>query len=173
MKKVKKNGNVREKAVSAINEEPLRIVISRKRYRIWDVLFLRRRKKVFIVRPPVLGVLVKISGILENIRIEKEDIEKQPFEFGIEYLNKNKDDMLRIIGYALHGKEGDPDKGLLKFIDENLTAHELLVLVSAILSLTNVKDFSSSIMLAQSMSLMKSKELIALQKEISGQPSAV
>ncbi len=170
---MKKAENVKKGIVSAINEEPLRIEITKKSYGIWDVLFLRRRKKVFIVRPPVLGVLVKISGILENIKINTEDVGKQPFEFGIEYLNKNKDDMLRIVGYALHGEKSEPNKGLLKFINENLTAHELLVLVSAILNLTNVKDFSTSIMLVQSMSLMKSREMIALQNEISGRQSAV
>lgn len=147
--------NVKEKVISSIIEEPLRIEITRKEYGIWDVIFLRRRKRVFFVRPPVLGILVKISGILENIKIEEKDIEKQPFEFGIEYLNKNKDDMLRVISYALHGKKGEPDKGLLKFINENLTAQELLILVSSILSLLNVKDFSTSIIAVQSMSLMK------------------
>lgn len=165
--------NVKEKVVSALNEEPLRIEISRKRYRLLDVLFLRRRKRVFLVRPPVLGILVKISGILENINIDEKDVEKQPFEFGIKYLNSNKDDMLKIVGYALHGKKGEPAKSLLKFIDENLTSQELLILVTAILSLLNVKDFSSSIMLIQSMSLMKQRELIALQNAISGQRSAV
>ena len=161
--------NVKEKVVSSINEEPLRIEITKKEYGIWDVIFLRRRKRVFLVRPPVLGILVKISGILENIKIEESDLEKQPFEFGIEYLNKNKDDMLRIISYALHGKKGEPGKGLLKFINENLTAQELLILVSSILSLLNVKDFSTSIIAVQSMSLMKQRELIALQNATSGQ----
>ena len=163
--------NVKEKVVSAINEEPLKIEISRKKYRLLDVLFLRRKKRVFFVRPPVLGILVKISGILENIKIEEKDVEKQPFEFGIKYLNSNKDDMLKIVGYALHGKKGEPAKSLLKFIDENLTSQELLMLVTAILSLLNVKDFSTSIISAQGMSLMKSKELIALKKRISGRQS--
>lgn len=170
---MKETENVRKGVVSAINEEPLRIEIIRKKYGIWDFIFLRRRKKIFIVRPPVLGVLVKISGIIENIKINTEDVEKQPFEFGIEYLNKNKDDMLRIVGYALQGKKSEPGKGLLKFIDKNLTAQELLVLVSAILNLTNAKDFSTSIILVQGMSLMTSKEIIALRKKISGQQSAV
>lgn len=163
--------NVKEKVVSALNEEPLRIEITRKKYGIWDVIFLRRRKRVFFVRPPVLGILVKISGILENIKIEEKDVEKQPFEFGIKYLNSNKDDMLKIVGYALHGKKGEPAKSLLKFIDENLTSQELLMLVTAILSLLNVKDFSTSIISAQGMSLMKNKELIALKKRISGRQS--
>ena len=163
--------NVKEKVVSAINEEPLKIEISRKNYRLLDFLMFRRKKMTFIVRPPVLGVLVKISGILENIKIEEKDIEKQPFEFGIKYLNRNKDDMLRIVGYALHGKKGEPVKSLSKFIDENLDSQELLILVTAILSLLNVKDFSTSIILTQGMSLMKNKELIALKKKISGRQS--
>ena len=165
--------NVKEKVVSAINEEPLRIEISRKRYRLLDALMLRRKKMVFIVRPPVLGILVKISGILEKINIGEEDIEEPSFQFGIKYLNRNKDDMLKIVGYALHGKKGEPAKRLTKFIEENLTSQELLMLVTTVLSLLNVKDFGNSIMLVQSMSLMKQRELIALQNAISGQRSAV
>ncbi len=126
---------------------------------------------VFFVRPPVLGILVKISGILEKINIEEKDIKEQSFQFGIRYLNRNKDDMLKIVGYALHGKKGEPAKRLTKFIEENLTSQELLMLVTAILSLLNVKDFSTSIILTQGMSLMKNKELIALKEKISGRQS--
>ena len=122
----------------------------------------------FFVRPPVLGILVKISGILERIKIDESDIEEQSFQFGIKYLNRNKDDMLKIVCYALHGKKGEPSKHLSKFIDENLTSQELLMLVTAILSLLNVKDFSSSIIASLGMSLMKNRELIALKKKISG-----
>ena len=165
MRKVR---NVKEKVISCINDEPLKIEISRKKYGLLDCLLFRRKKRIFYVRPPVLGDILRISGIVENINISAEDIEKQPFEFGIKYLNKNKDDMVMVVAYALHSKRTEPNEGLIRFINENLTNQELLILVSAILNLLNVKDFSSSTMLVQNMSLMKQRELIALQNAISG-----
>ena len=114
------------------------------------ILHLPTAKKFFIY-PINLGTLMRISTLVLSIERKDEPEGDDYFEYGLQTIVTNKDTMLKI---AVHAVMNSPCTSvfekvrawmLRRFLDRNLSARELLQIISLVIAQMDVTDFLASI----------------------------
>ena len=113
-------------------------------------LRLRKEKRVFHVKPLVLGSLVRISKILLSIdksKLTKEALENKQelFNINFELMQRHSLQMAEVVAIAVTNEKKEPSKDLVNFFLYKLTAKELMAVFTVIMQQMNVQDFISSI----------------------------
>jgi hypothetical protein len=119
-------------------------------------LFFPKGRK-FVLYPATMGTLLKISNELEHVQEFQFADDKDWIEQSIESAVKYKDNLVRAIAYAIVNKDKEPSNRLLKFLNSNLSAKEVMVLIPLVMSQLGVQDFLSGLVLASRASLKKAK----------------
>jgi hypothetical protein len=154
---------IAEKTTSAILQEPIQFRITVNEPNLLHKLRILPKQKKVVLKPIVLGTLLRISKVVNDIRFNEEEkldgvniIAKT-----LEYALSDTDCLVEIIALAIINSEKKPSESFRKFIRENLSAKQMLDVLTMVVSQLNVTDFMNSIILVKGMSLINARELIA------------
>lgn len=149
----KQNRKVVDETFGVINQEPIELEIIRVRPR-----WYQRKITKFTVKPLTLGVLYQVTRELNKINITKTDVSKNVLDLSVDQIQNHLDNYIRVLAYALNGRDQEPPRRLLRLIRWNVDSHDLLILISAIISLMDSRNFCNSTILARGMSLINPGE---------------
>jgi hypothetical protein len=130
-------------------------------------LLLRLKPKTehqFVFKPIVLGNLIRISKILEEIdEVKENDINSgnDLLRLYHKYVSGHGEQIIDIVAIALTNTKKLPKESLKDLIRWNVDNIELLQLVRIISEQLSVQPFITTIISMKGMSLMKKEELIA------------
>ena len=144
----------------AIKEDNLNFIQKR-----FDKLFKKpERTHVFVLKPLVLGTLIRISKTLADI----EEVNRDDFKSGLAltkafniYMSGKGEQIIDIIALALTNTEKYPSQSLINLIKWNVSNEELYQLIEIIVSQINVSPFMNSIIFIKGMSLISPGGIIA------------
>lgn len=117
-----------------------------------------RRKRKFIVYPIKLGTLFNISKIILTMK-EIELTEGDVFAIGVKNIAENKDKMIDVVALAILNRRLSTwfrykKWRLIRYLDQNLTAQELLRLVQLVIMQMDVTNFLASFVSVKRMNLV-------------------
>jgi hypothetical protein len=139
----------------------------------FERLFKRPTIKVFFVNRACLSTLAFFSELTLDLTPPDETYEKG-MPAMIASLMTDIPLTIRIIGVLIEDTDQEPSESIKKFIGKNLNIQETKSLLTELLLLSRIEDFMSTTILMRKMSLLKTEELIAFEKEHDktfGQPS--
>jgi len=109
-------------------------------------LKIRQEKRVFEIKPLVLGSLIRVSERL--LSIDKEMLTKERLEDKQHFLTLNFELMQRhckqvaeIVAITVTNEKKEPPKSLVNFFLYQLTSKELMQVFSVVVQQMNVSDF--------------------------------
>lgn len=153
-----------EKALSAMLEETFDFDIP------YKGIFGKSRVKSFTISPLNLGSLIRISKIL--LSIEEIDWSRPYMDVGPEVISKYAERLCEIVAIAVTNGPKPPQKRLVKFFVNNLTASELYRLIELVKGKMDVSSFLLCIVSAKGMSLLQTSAEAKESPSISGTQSA-
>jgi hypothetical protein len=119
--------------------------------------------KRLVIYPINLGTLLNISSIITTMDGVSVDGDKDLFEVGIKNIIQNKDKIKEISALAIINKKIHTPWGLwrkwrlMRYIDQNLSASELLKLMQLVIMQMGVTDFLASIVSVKRMNMTGAK----------------
>lgn len=123
---------------------------------------LQKSKRVFVVKPLVLGSLVRISKLLlsiDNSLLTKELLdEKQKFQLlnvNYDLMQKHSEAMARIMAIAVTNSKAEPSEQLVNFFLYNLTPAELRKVFGVVVMQLDVVGFTSSIISVRGLNVLE------------------
>ena len=122
-------------------------------------LKILRSERKFVIFPICLGTLLKISKLLMDVKVnaQRDGLTDAKFiQMGIESIVENKDRMIDIIAYAIHNKETEPPKSLVRYLNRNLNSKEALSILSVVIKQMDIQDFLAFMMSVGGMNLLAS-----------------
>ena len=130
----------------------------------------------YIVKPMKLGTLFSISKLLSEMESSEISDNIDLFQTGIAEIIKHKDKILHIVSLAiLNSRDTWYVKirvyYLKRFLDDNLSAKELLQLLILVTNQMDVKDFLASTVLIKKLSLIETEKKAA-DTQTTGKSSA-
>jgi hypothetical protein len=115
------------------------------------------KKKVFLLRPIHLGVLIRISKLLVSTKLEIPKKE-QFLEWNYQAIESHGETLAMIIALAIRNNKKEADKSLVRFILANFTAKEIFKVLSSVLQQMDLTSFMSSIISIKGMNVLAIKE---------------
>ena len=120
-----------------------------------------RRKRKYIIYPINLGTLFNISKIILTMK-EIELTEGDVFAIGMKNIAENKDKIVEIVALAILNCRITfwfrfKKWRLIRYLNQNLTAQELLRLIQLILVQMDVTDFLASFVSIRRLNLVEAK----------------
>uniref|UniRef100_A0A6M3LBY7 Uncharacterized protein n=1 Tax=viral metagenome TaxID=1070528 RepID=A0A6M3LBY7_9ZZZZ len=151
-----------EQPVKAILEEGVDFFVTVKKTNILHRLKILKDRKRFVIYPITLGTLFKIAQVLGDLgeKIDlKPDLKDSDFiTMGIENIVKHTDKMVKVVAYAILNKNQEPSRGLIKFLEKNLTASEILRLLTLVVQQMDIQDFLACMVSLGQMNLATPKK---------------
>lgn len=157
MEKAKKDDKlIQRTALDAILNEGVDFTIKVANPSLLHKLNLRPLERQFILKPLVVGSVIRITKVMLDMEFPEEKVSAEDFvKQSISLMNTNVPKFVEIIAYAITNQETNPSVSLLKFLKDNLTQQEIMSLLSIIVEQLNIKDFMSSIISLKGVSLIK------------------
>lgn len=140
--------------IDVILEKGVDFKITYKKPNIFQKLIFPKGRK-FVLYPASMGTLLKISNELKHVQDFQFADNKDMVTMSIESAALYKDNLVRVIAFAIVNQNQEPRKSLINFLDANLTAKELMVLIPVVMTQMGVQDFLSGMVLASRTNLMK------------------
>jgi hypothetical protein len=156
--------NTLKQTADAILQKPVTISIDTPadnwKQRILVKLRLRKEKRVFEVRPLVLGSLIRISELLlsidkQSITQEKLEDKQQFLSLNFELMRKHSRQMAEVVAIAVTNEKKEPDNTLTDFFLYHLTPGELLEVFMVIVQQMNVSGFINCIISIRGINVME------------------
>lgn len=118
---------------------------------------LAPKKRVFEMRPAVLGTLHRISKLLLSVdlNIDKEAM----LESNYRLMEQHGETIALVCATALSNTKVPPSSRLVDFLLYNLTSKELLSLLSIVLKQMDISSFMISITSMRGLSVLERKEV--------------
>lgn len=152
---------VEKKSIDTILQEGIDFYVTVNNPNILHKIGLLKKKHYFVLKPLVLGTLLRISKIMVDIKF-KEQIDKENWqEQGIAAMAEHINALVEIIALAIRNDESKASRKVIKILKKNATVTEMLAITSYVLGQMNVSDFMKSIISVKGMSLIKPEETIA------------
>ena len=169
MNEEKKPDEIMKDAVDAIIEKSIPIIVDVADVKWYHNSVWPKPSRTFTIKPLVLGTMLKIAVLLlefiESVDDDSEARERNFFDIIVE----RKDAMVHIVALAIVNRKKEPPKSLERFLDNNLTAKELLHVMALVMKQMNVTDFFRSTVLATGLNLLEKVE--KKNTQISGRKS--
>lgn len=122
----------------------------------------------FTIRQSYLGTLLYISKIYTELLIDDEALKNTTFKGSYAFVPENAKRMAKILAYSILNNRLKIMlfSGLLaKYLLWNVKPDKLFSLISTLLILNNVSDFTNSIRLIHALRMMKPKESLVEKPE--------
>ena len=122
----------------------------------------------YIVKPMKLGTLFSISKLLSEMESSEISDNIDLFQTGIAEIIKHKDKILHIVSLAILNRRNTwytkiKVYFLKRFLNDNLTAKELLQLLILVTNQMDVKDFLASTVLIKKLNLIETEKKAVTQ----------
>ncbi len=128
----------------------------------------RPAKKQYELKPIVIGNLFRISKLLLTVDPGKIFTGGNMLENSHRLVVEHTDTLIDILAIAIKNTQAEPDKGLKKLIRENLTAKEILTLLSMTLRQLDLQNFISSIISIRGLNVLETEEINSPWEMIGG-----
>jgi hypothetical protein len=122
-----------------------------------------------IIKPITLRTWFKLKPLL--VMIEQKDIDLLTAKEGVEFdsetakvIFKYSELLFEIVCLGIRNRKGEMPEWFKDVLKDNCTWHDIYILLNAILFRIRFNSFSSSIILAKSVSPQSEEEIIALQE---------
>ncbi|MEO6610747.1 MAG: hypothetical protein ABIT05_01400 [Chitinophagaceae bacterium] len=113
-------------------------------------------KKNFVIKPIVLGSLLKISDLLLSIDLEQLQKGKGYLETSYHLVSRHTDTMVRVIAIAIQNTRQEPSGSLMSLLRNNLSSKELMTLLSLVLKQMDLQNFIASIISIRGLNVLES-----------------
>lgn len=127
-----------------------------------------KEKRTFVVKPLVLGSLVRVSKLLlsiDNSLLTRELIDRDNrfdlYNLNYQMMAQHAEAMARVIAIAVINEKKEPPESLVEFFLYRLTPKELLQVFTVVLNQIDVSGFTSSIISARGLSVLESQDASA------------
>ena len=162
----KNTQDILSRVADAVNEKAVSFqisIIAQNRLQKWfQQLGWMPMKKEFLIRPIVLGNLIRISKLL--LTINPQAITGKNFlDIGHKMIADHADTMAIIIAIAIQNNRHEPSAKLVAIIKNNLSSRELYELLAYVLDKMDLKNFISSIISIRGLNVLDDAE----QNEVS------
>ena len=161
----KPDKEIRQNAIDSILEKGVDFTITIQNKTILNKLHLAPIERKFVIYPIKMGALLKISKILLDLDTEElvgamknEGKEVNILDLGAKNIIENKDKLIKMIAYGITNCEKEPSKGLIKFLNNNLTTKEGLRLMTLVVQQMDVSPFLASLASIKGMNLLAKKK---------------
>lgn len=134
---------------------------------------LNRKTRTFLVRRACLATLIFFSDLALSLKTEYGDTGEKTIADQIKAICSDAKVAVRMIAILLLDIDQEPDAEITRFLLKNLDTDEFDRVLTILLDHSRVENFMSSIILIKGMSLLKTKEMIAFDNQISGELSEV
>ncbi|MEZ2446126.1 hypothetical protein AB6805_30635 [Chitinophaga sp. RCC_12] len=125
-------------------------------------------KKTFNIRPTTLGNMIRISKLLLSINVDSYRQSGSPLDASYQVYDAHGRVLAEVIATAISNSKRGPTNKLVDFIQDNLSAAELLSLVSIVLKKLDVMNFMTTIISIRGMSLLNPGGTIASGEPLEG-----
>lgn len=151
---------LKSEEAQTILEEPIEIVVRVNKKTLLHRTGLLPSKRVFKIYPTVAGTMIRISELLNEMDIEKKEIEQFhgdgiQFEDQIRIIENNLEQIIQVVILAVMNDDKNPDKKLVKFLRKNASAKELLEVIVYVFRQLDIRNFTTSIVLGRGMNLLR------------------
>jgi hypothetical protein len=113
-------------------------------------------EKVFSINQTTLGNLIRMSALLVEMGGDLKQIAANPYET----IEKFTPHMVRMVAISLYNRKNEPPMKLYRFVEDNVTAKEMLGLMGVLLSQMNVTSFISTIILTRGLNVLEMSQQI-------------
>lgn len=127
----------------------------------WGIL---PKQKVYQVRSITLGSLIRISEKLLAINLSEMSADSI-LEDNYKLMKEHGHGIAEIIAIAIVNRKAAPPKSLVSFLENNLTAKELLRVLQIVLRKMDVTNFMSSIISIRGLNALEKKNASAQRAE--------
>jgi hypothetical protein len=118
-------------------------------------------KRTFHIKPATLGNMIRLSRILLGIEVDAYRSSQTALDANYQVYDKHGNALAKVIATAIANSKKGPSKRLINFVQENLTAKELVTISSIVVKQLDVVSFMTTIISIRGVSLLKPKETIA------------
>lgn len=134
-----------QRVIEALKRDGVDFKITVKKPNILHKLKILRKEKSFIIFPICLGTLFRISRVLNDgngvIDLSPQMTDGDFIKLAIKNVVENKDRMIQVVALAIRNNNKPVPRGLLRFLDKNLTAKEVLRLLTLVVQMMDTQDF--------------------------------
>ena len=113
---------------------------------------IAKRKRVFSIRPIVLGNLIRISKILLKIDPNALD-QSQMIASNYALMMERGDQIAEVIAIALQNNKYEADRWLVDFVKENFSSIEIYTVLMIVRAQMHVQPFMTSIILIRGLNV--------------------
>ena len=150
---------VEQAAIDTVLQEGIDFFVDIKNPTFWHKVRIKKKSKLFVIKPIVMGTLARITRICVDIDLMNEISKKDFMKHGVETMAKHTDNLLNIVALAISNNDKPLDKKLATFLRKNITPLEVLNLLTYVIAQLNTSPFMKSIRSAKSgMSLSNLEE---------------
>jgi hypothetical protein len=164
MNQLQNTEDIKRQEAAALLQKPVTLTIDTPAKNWYERLLvklkLRQEKRVFQIKPLVLGSLIRISERLLSIdkkMLTRERLEdKQQFlSLNFELMQRHARQVAEIVAIAVTNQKSEPPAALVNFFLYQLTAKELMQVFSVVVQQMNVSDFISCIISISGTNIME------------------
>ena len=124
-------------------------------------------KRTYNIKPATLGTMIRISKLLLEIEIESLKTNTSALDANYKLYDQHGEHLAQVVAIAIQNNKEQPDKKLVRFLQNNLTGKELFSITQVVVKQLDVLSFMSTIISIRGVSLLNPGGTIA-----SGGPSA-
>jgi hypothetical protein len=156
--------NIAENTVNAIFQEPVTVTISVNKITWLHRLRILPKKRKFIIKPIVLGTLLRISKEAFSMTDPGDLLHHKDINLvakALEIAFTDTESLINVLALAITNEKKLPSKRLKYFLRGNLDTVESFNLVAVIVGQLSVMSFMNTITLIKRVSLLNKGEIIA------------
>lgn len=127
---------------------------------------IRPKKRIFTIRPIVLGNLIRISKILLSIDMNVFN-EANLLESNYKMMELHADDLVKIVAIGIQNTKAEPSARLIDLIKTQFSAVEFWNIVLLIRSQMHVQHFMNTIISVRGLNVLDKKEEKNGKQEVS------
>jgi PDZ domain-containing secreted protein len=156
--------NIAENTVNAFFQEPVLVTITVNKITWLHLLHILPKKRKFIIKPIVLGTLLRISKEVYAITDPGDTSELKDINLvakTLEIALSDTEHLINVLAFVITNSKKMPSQRLKNFLRENLDTNESFKLITVMVGQLNVMSFINSITLIKRVSLLNKGEIIA------------
>lgn len=131
----------------------------------------KRKTRAFSVPRACLATLIYFSELALSLKTEYGESSDKTIAEQLKAISSDAKLAVKMIAILLLDIDHEPDEDITRFLLKNMDTEEYDAVLTILLDHSRVENFMNSIILIKGMSLLKTKEMIAFDNQISGELS--
>lgn len=117
---------------------------------------LMPRKRTLTISPITFGNLIRASDLILGIDPKRFNMDNL-LQSNYEAIRDHGQAIARIVAIAIHNGRKEPPAGLIRFILDHFTSHELMTVMSVVLRQMNISDFMTTIISVRGLNVLQTE----------------